>query len=464
MRGLWIIAIAAAAATVGLGLLWASGGVYTQTKHGDTATGVERLATEPVGDCAQCHDQHASRDGTPTGGPYPYVLFAPNDNQLCSTAGGAGGCHSTSGALGIYPGPTEYDQSSHQTSSSMVWPGPDPRARPAGEAGFCVNCHTPHGAGDGLGLIPSQISVREEGSCLACHDASGPALTDVQSDFNRSSAHPTTTSQQRHDAGESTPGDFGISDRHAECEDCHNPHDVRADTIAPTPPDASARNQRISRVAVTNGTAGTVPTYTFLPAADTGTVREYELCFKCHSSWTTQPAGQDDMALLFNPNNPSYHPVEALGKNTNIRVEAFVSPWTATSRVYCGDCHGSDDGAVAGPHGSTHAGLLRDAYPASSAFREMAPNEVCFNCHSYTIYADRDRDDASRFRSHERHFDKDVVCYACHDSHGSTTLPSMIVTGRDPGIVSYTQDANGGSCAGTPACHGTKTYTINYPR
>jgi hypothetical protein len=53
-------------------------------------------------------------------------------------------------------------------------------------------------------------------------------------------------------------------------------------------------------------------------------------------------------------------------------------------------------------------------------------------------------------------------CYACHQSHGSTAKPGLIVTGRTPGLNTYTQTTTGGTCS--PTCHGTETYTLNYVR
>ena len=55
-----------------------------------------------------------------------------------------------------------------------------------------------------------------------------------------------------------------------------------------------------------------------------------------------------------------------------------------------------------------------------------------------------------------------MPCYACHVTHGSTTLPFLLVVGRVPGIVSYSRTANGGTCA--PSCHGSESYTVNYAR
>jgi len=153
-------------------------GIYTSTKHGNTSTGVYRINTEPRGACSQCHYQHASSSGPSTGGPYEYALFAANANPLCYT------CHNTSSALFIYQGATVYNQSSHATSSSVVWPGPTPPARPLGNWGKCVNCHNPHGYKDTTGLIPNMAFSREENLCLTCHDGS-PASKNINAPISK---------------------------------------------------------------------------------------------------------------------------------------------------------------------------------------------------------------------------------------------------------------------------------------
>ena len=55
-----------------------------------------------------------------------------------------------------------------------------------------------------------------------------------------------------------------------------------------------------------------------------------------------------------------------------------------------------------------------------------------------------------------------IACYVCHTSHGSTTLPHLLVTGRVPGLTSVSQASNGGSCTST--CHGSQSWTVNYGR
>jgi hypothetical protein len=230
----------------------------------------------------------------------------------------------------------------------------------------------------------------------------------------------------------------------------------------------------VSRVSVLNGAAGTPPSFTFLAGADTltGPVTEYQLCFKCHSSWTTQPTGQTDLALALNPANPSYHPVEAAGVDAGIWPTSFTPGWTASSLTACGDCHGSDQGTRA-PHGSIYRYILRAPYTAATTPRTMTSNELCFQCHAYDVYGNPGSPvtlrQASRFNQpgaamgHAEHVgSQQVSCYACHVTHGSGSRTHLMVTGRAPGITIWTETPTGGSC--TPTCHGNMGYTVNYAR
>lgn len=450
------------------------GGVFSSTKHGDPNTGVQRDPGLPRGGCAQCHVLHDPSS------PQPFALFAPNTNGLCYTSG----CHATSGSRDIYQGPASYEASSHATSTNMVWPGFDsgvdafaPRPKQSGDWGKCINCHDPHGYNrDGAGLIPSLAFSREEKLCVVCHDGS-PALQDIRTQFHKPYRHPVATSGRHTVAEDGNSAAYGISpvdNRHAECVDCHNPHVARSGAVATFPPDAPERIRGVSRIAVTNGAPGIAPSYSYRgPSDTTPPVAEYQICFKCHSSWTTQPPSQRDLSVLFNTNNPSYHPVEAQGKNLSINPNAFVNNWSATNLMYCGDCHSSDDANARGPHGSQFRYILKRDYVASSASRTMSSAELCFDCHRYDVYANDSASNTvkgySRFnppawdRGHTRHVGGDrYPCYACHESHGSTTKPHLIVTGRSPGLTNYTQTATGGTCY--PTCHGSETYTINYPR
>ncbi|MBK5260455.1 MAG: hypothetical protein JJE51_12760 [Thermoanaerobaculia bacterium] len=446
-----------------------AGVTYDTSKHGNPDTGVFRNPSDVRGACAQCHESHGSRDGVPNGGTFDHTLFRTDDETLCYE------CHTTPGAHEIYPGNLLWADSTHALSPAMYWPGPVPAERNASDAGKCVNCHDPHGADDANGVIPSMLRLREETLCYGCHD--GSPSKDIKAQFARTYRHPVATTA-RHDATEGTsvdPARFGATpdnNRHAECADCHNTHVARADAIAPLAPEASQRIVGVARIEVLNGAAGTRPVYTWRGAGDLSLASEYQICFKCHSSWTELPAVRSDHATLTNPNNPSFHPIQAEGKNRNIAPEAFANGWTWDRLVYCSDCHGSDDPFVRGPHGSSFPSILKASYPASPAPRTMVDSDLCFSCHRYDVYANAGSanatQQASRFngpngRGHAFHIgEQQVPCYACHTTHGSTTRPSLIVTGRNPGITSYTQSAAGGTCTAT--CHGSQSYSVNYPR
>jgi predicted CXXCH cytochrome family protein len=420
------------------------------------------------GSCDQCHTQHGDYGVT-----YDHALVGPDDNTLCD------GCHAIAWAGGSYAGAIPYLGSAHGNDPSVAWPGPSPPARTeGGAAGKCLNCHDPHGWEDGQGLIPMLAHGREEALCLACHDGA-PAAHDVRLDQTKPYRHPTQDFSGRHTGPtEATPADFGatpLNRRHAECADCHNPHLARGHALPAGATGVSKLLLGVSRLLVTNGAAGTAPGFARVPASDTLTAVEgdHPLCFKCHSSWTTQPGGQTDLARVLNPNNPSFHPVEAPGANPGISPLAFASGWTAASRTACGSCHGSDDPLARGPHGSLHRWILRAPYDPDPRPRPMDAGDLCFSCHAFDVYANQATPApvraASRFNrpgmdaGHTEHVGREgLPCGACHVTHGSTTLPALLVTGRTPGIVSVTVTPAGGTCS--PTCHAPASWTANYAR
>jgi predicted CXXCH cytochrome family protein len=419
-----------------------------------------------AGDCERCHTMHSGN-----GLPESFALVGPDDNSLCSP------CHSTPWAGGSLPDPWTYARSSHGSDPNAVWPGPDPMARTEPDAaGKCVNCHDPHGWTDAQGTIPVLEYAREEALCLRCHDGS-PATTNVALDFAKPFTHPIALSGIHADTLETTSDAFGAAPenrRHAECEDCHNPHVAAADPLPPSGANLSRANFGVSRVRAVQGGAGAPPSYFFIPPSDTLTTprAEYQLCYKCHSSWTVQPPGQTDLALVLNPANPSYHPVEAAGADPTIALASFAPGWTSASQVRCGDCHGSDFGTSRSPHGSNYRYILRKPYVPSTLPRIMDSDELCFTCHAWSVYGDPSAPEtvraASRFngpavsKGHAEHTAASVPCGACHVTHGSTTQKHLIVVSRTPGIISFTETPTGGTC--TPTCHGPDTYAVNYAR
>jgi len=323
----------------------------------------------------------------------------------------------------------------------------------------CAGCHRSH-TNPGPHL---QVAWPEEQTCFTCHSVEGAASMDVETAFtsqpNTGTAyysHPVELTSGVHElsALETSSSYFGIENRHVECVDCHDPHDSGNEEYVPPALQDQVR-----------GAAGVVPLYNGQGApgdfAWLGRAQyEYQLCFKCHSSYVSQPAyppagwdGYDvvmdglakltnaepeqvldsrDMALEFNPDNTSFHPVMAAGKNPNIPSDSFVPGWSTDSLVYCSDCHNNPNAVVqgSGPHGSRlHILNEQTGYITvnTGVPLEYSGQEVCFNCHrSETYVRSPSPDDNTNFRRSNRNLhqthSEDGSCYMCHDSHGSEQL------------------------------------------
>lgn len=264
-------------------------------------------------------------------------------------------------------------------------------------AGNCAHCHEAHASLGGseplpntdtaeyghAGPDPAALFSYEEGVCETCHDGT-PATDNIKAQIDKAYAHPTDDYSGRHSVSESTATDMDPTDyadgtsRHAECVDCHNPHAANS-TVHTTGTNAVSSTSplyKVSGIGVTNTGAWTAPSYTeILPS--TGISYEYQLCFKCHSTWTTQPTEQTNIALQFNTLNESTHPVEAgltASSSSALTAAQMSSPWNVAANMgvqtmYCSDCHGDDAAGSppAGPHGSGSPTILKGRWPTNSS-------------------------------------------------------------------------------------------------
>ena len=334
----------------------------------------------------------------------------------------------------------------------------------------CAGCHRSH-TGQGSQL---RESWPEEVLCFGCHGTAGPG-TSVQPAFSnnlntatRYFSHPVNGTNNIHSLNETTGSSFGGSNRHIECEDCHDPHQAgRGSALSPA---LQAEMTGASGVDPVWTGAGTPASYSWLASA----TREYQVCFKCHSSYTALPSyapdgwfgssfvanglrkltsgnpqqviDSRDMAREFNPYQASFHPVAAPGRNTNIPAGSFVSGWTQNSLVYCSDCHQNANPATggSGPHGSPLLHLLGGSSNYSTVMQDKAPRvpstQVCFNCHSYATYV-TGQNQSTNFSFHSKHMNNDwgTTCYTCHDSHGSEQLHLI---NFDASVVTFPSNRN----------------------
>lgn len=142
-------------------------------------------------------------------------------------------------------------------------------------------------------------------------------------------------------------------------------------------------------------------------------------------------------------NQRSWHPVMAqTGRDGLLRNQGdedisgnWVAPFdnnVGGQTMYCSDCHGSgtapgtvvpdggEDGKPWGPHGSNHNFILKGGWSKDTGTGR--PQDLCFKCHDYDVYAGGDRSGDSGFgrgdNLHGIHFEKidgnRVKCSWCH--------------------------------------------------
>ena len=446
------LAIAALLAALPAAAL-AAGGAYRISPHGSPESGVRRVPGLPRGDCGHCHGAAREPTGRRSDGSGHAKLFAANDNTLCT------GCHLRPSRS--YLGDLRYGESAHGRSPSAVWPGPVPPARSSGDAGKCVNCHDPHGVKDSRGLVPGLLRARGVTHCLACHR--GDPGPDVSSAFAKSFRHPLVADPAGAAFLSATGATAGpepvLAAGDPTCSACHNPHVAGQDAIRPLLAGALRSLAGVARVRASGGGSGG-RLFALAPATETTRVREFEVCYKCHSSAARRTTRGVDLAAALDPANPSYHPVEAQGRNRAIERRAFASGWSAEKLVTCSDCHGSDDETQRGPHGSANAYILRKRQPSGAGDQQVTETDLCFGCHAFATYGESKAAAAfSRYAGHGAHAARGISCWTCHDSHGSATLPALLAI-RPAGLSAYAQDATGGTC--TVACHTRSPARVSY--
>ncbi len=331
--------------------------------------------------CTSCHDPHKNQ--------YNSFLHQTNEySALCNS------CHNLTG----------WSTTSHKTSTKS-WNGSS--TNPWLHTSFnnvsknaCENCHNPHSAG---GVKRLMNYSNEESNCFPCHN-SNVATKDISSQFNKSYRHNVSGYTGIHDPAESNL----VSTKHVECADCHNSH------ICDSTTNASAPNVRgnVKGVKGIDNAGNSVNPISY----------EYQLCYRCHttSSWrpsspTTRKIEQNNVRLEFSTSNPSYHPIEGAGANSD--VPSLISPWTTSSKMYCTDCHASDGtNAPKGPHGSSYPQILKKQYVRTDRATYSVSNyALCFECHSSSKIVS----ETGPFKYHKKHIDdEDTSCNTCHDPHG----------------------------------------------
>jgi hypothetical protein len=358
-----------------------------------------------TGFCLKCHDGGPPAQTSSTTAFVPFTIVFPSYSPTTN----AGGWNKSA-----------YTGKGHDTRGIL-----------------CTDCHQSHGSD--YPLLQKYTEDTATGECTRCHRTGGDVVaTDVYTDLTRTYRHPTLYISGKHRNTENY-NNMPLTDRHAECADCHDPH--RCDSTTAVAPAVYGSIKGVSGVSVSYGTSSwsnwpTGATFTFKLGID----YEYELCFKCHSYYsygTNPPSGYTDQAKEFNPNNVGYHAVVGTSKIPMFDSNGdsvpdtyygkFVPPWTATSRLYCTDCHRSNASGLRGPHGSDNPFILErpwvwDTNALNATGKAGTLGHLCFKCHDYAFYASgadpgstTRRSQFSRgteYNMHARHSGRG--CAACH--------------------------------------------------
>ncbi len=368
--------------------------------------------------CTACHDPHRQDRDLIT---QKFLVKTNAGSALCLT------CHQK-----------QYWQSNPSTHRTSTRPYGIPQGAHTGYTtvadNACESCHRPHTAGTGERVL----KMLEERTCGTtaggqCHGSSGVAAKNIAAEFNKAYRHPVyDVTPSAHDPAEGPgrtkpqPETSVAAPRHAECPDCHNPH--ASYNGAASAPKGSGHLSGVAGID-SNGLG-------VLPSGTPPSVREYEICYKCHadSANTPQARGgpsgpyptrvipQFNMRLMFDPANPSHHAVEAAGRSTD--VPSLRSPWTTASILYCTDCHDNDTGPRAptpgsgpsGPHGSSFKHLLAARYEMdnSNTTESASAYALCYKCHDRSSILGN-----ASFRAHQVHIvSAQSSCSICHDPHG----------------------------------------------
>ncbi|HEY3446472.1 MAG TPA: CxxxxCH/CxxCH domain-containing protein [Myxococcales bacterium] len=362
----------------------------------------------------------------------------------------------------------------------------------------CTKCHAdpadarPGATGTSFGAVhfstnPSLLAgtPRSAGApanllCYRCHGnaTTGQDLSgkDVATQIAKPASHPVDADAVHDSAAEDAApastynnGRYSGANRHANCQDCHSPHESKAGAHAYATTATSTRNAvsgpltgvsgvQFNSSGLGNFAAPAAANFAWTPAA----TAEYQICFKCHTSFTfgaTPPNGlsangsatapvETDLAQEFNPNNKSGHPV-VTGLNNYANSAApraldaldLVAPWSTnvgTQTMMCSDCHNTDAASPAaqGPHGSAVAFMVRGGktgWPTASASATGFGTTMCSNCHNNAPIHTVDG-------AHS------VPCYRCHVvvPHGGKM--SRLIGDRDsaamPSRYAYNNDKN----------------------
>lgn len=398
-------------------------------------------------ECTSCHDPHVQDTDVIA---QEFLVRDSSNGQMCLA------CHDPNRTMQGQINPLAgWDGSIHQTASNKVATEAHVGSYPTVAQNACTSCHMEHNAnGPNRLLRPAtpntqNVDVTTQ-ACMTCHNGGtyvSPAAPNIMAEISKT-GHILPQGNNPHDAAE--PGVL-INNRHATCVDCHSAHASSQVTTFGPPPAIRVSQSYVEGVSALDG-------ITVLNPA----VNQYENCLRCHG---TGPGKQsllmygyaparlvrlpDFLNVIpeFSPNATSSHPVfhDRSSPLSQPSLRTFMltlsgqnSSRATGPRIFCTDCHNSDDNrefggqGPNGPHGSANPHILERNYqfsqasvpggPVTNLFPnpDLGPNgpyAMCGKCHDLSSVLNN-----TSWIKHSTHVGQDgFTCSVCHTSHGMGT-------------------------------------------
>ncbi|HXY50610.1 MAG TPA: cytochrome c3 family protein [Terriglobales bacterium] len=427
------------------------------TQQGKTAdpAGAVKLVNGNI-ECTSCHDPHVQNIDRVA---QQFLVRDSSAGQMCLA------CHDPNRVMQGQVNPLAgWVGSSHQTATNQVTP--DAQVGPYATVALnaCESCHQDHKSVSAARLLraanpaaPNLDTTTQ--SCITCHNGGNlvsPAAPNVMAEYAKIS-HLLPAGNNGHDAAEPA---VLINNRHATCVDCHNPHAAQQGASFGLPPAIRPPQTGVLGVSASDGTTPLTPA-----------VNQFENCFRCHGTGpgkqtllvygyaptrAVTPADPLNEIPVFSSTASSSHPVTHDRSSTlpqpslllnMLNLNGTMSSRPVSPRIFCTDCHNSDDNrefggnGANGPHGSSKAHLLERNYqfsqasvpggPVTNTFPNPdlsvnGPYSVCAKCHDLSqVLAN------TSWAKHSSHVGTDgFSCSVCHTAHGVGAMSSNLTGER----------------------------------
>ena len=439
-------------------------------------------------ECTSCHDPHTQSIDTVA---QDFLVRDGSSGQICLA------CHDPNRSV---QGQTNYlagwSTGVHHSATNKVATNAHvgPYATVAQNA--CASCHMEHDA-NGPSRLLRQATPAAPGvdpatqACMTCHNGGtflSPAAPNVVAEMGKTAGHPLPKGNNAHDAAEPT---VLMNNRHSTCVDCHNPH--VSDTMVNFSPPPAIRSAQKGAIGVSalDGITSVNPA-----------INQYETCLRCHG---TGPGKQRQIIYGYSPlrlvampdalniipefsaTSNSSHPVmhdrssplpQPSLLTYQLTLNGQASARTTGPRVFCTDCHNSDDNrefggtGAAGPHGSAFSHILERNYQFSQAAvpgglvtntfpnpdRSVnGPYAMCAKCHDLNLVLA-----GTSWTHHTTHVGQSgFSCSVCHTAHGMGTISPNVTGERMVNFDTNVVGANGGYPISYNRGSGTCTLTCH---